>query len=222
MLLELKWFHNEIIEWSEENDIEDYSTKDCKTLRHYDENGNMVEEKVVALTSSVKQAYHERLVANQKSIDTLNERGRQKNKGELGYTDKVTSIPYKQYGNTHEIKRGTHVRLQGMKKPFRVRGLQQFYNRRGYEVTTAVLKKTPLGIYIFFTVYIDKGLVEEPRRTTEQPEEVGLDFGCTHSFNFSDGTKVDVKVEEPKRLKTLQEKLGHQIKGSKAYERTNL
>lgn len=74
-----------------------------------------------------------------------------------------------------------------------------------------------MGYYIRFTVFVDKAL-NKPVERTKDP--IGVDSGCAVSFNQSDGTKVDVRVMEPKRLKTLQRNLKRYEEGSINYRKT--
>lgn len=86
----------------------------------------------------------------------------------------------------------------------------------GYEIADMKLLSTPKGYYMRFTVFIDKNKIND---CVQIEEPIGIDFGCGNSFNFSNGEKINVKIEETERLKRLQKNIANKIKGSNNYNK---
>lgn len=218
LFVEAKRYYNHILNWSEDenNDIFKFDRKtDVVSVLNKDKERE--EKKLQYLSSSLKASIHEQICSSIKTISTLKKRGYQKSGGRLKYKSEYNSLNYKQLGVTHQIKGDNRIKLQGIKKPLIVRGLKQFIHEDGIEIANIRLLNTPSGYYIAVTTFIDKDKI-----SIEKPhlEPIGIDFGCQDSFTFSNGEKVDVKIEESERMKRCQRKLARQNRGSNNYNKT--
>ncbi|WP_457567007.1 RNA-guided endonuclease InsQ/TnpB family protein [Desulfurobacterium sp.] len=112
------------------------------------------------------------------------------------------------------------IKIQGIKKKFRVLGLHQIPENS--EPANAQLVKKPSGYYLYLTCYLqkEKALEEIKKKQTRQP--IGIDLGIKHQITLSNGEKISWYAEETKRLKKLQKTLSRKQKGSKNYFKTKL
>ncbi len=118
------------------------------------------------------------------------------------------------------LARGFSIKIQGIKKKFRVLGLHQIPENS--EPANAQLVKKPSGYYLYLTCYLqkEKALEEIKKKQTRQP--IGIDLGIKHQITLSNGEKISWYAEETKRLKKLQKTLSRKQKGSKNYFKTKL
>ena len=169
----------------------------------------------------MKQGIKTRLFGSLMSLAALKEKGFKV--GKLKFKGQVDSVPLKQFNITYYI-RGNKVRLQGMKRWLKVRGLEQI--PEDAEIANAVLMRRAGDYYINITTYTNKEKKHIPERI------IGIDFGCDTQLTFSNGVKVKFQVPISKRLKRLDRKVMRrgkkarsnnktkdQIKRQKAYER---
>ena len=138
--------------------------------------------------------------------------------GKLKFKSSCSSIPLKQFGNTHRIKSLIKVGITGISGNLRVHGLEQFVDNPNAEIANAKLLKKPDGYYIHWTVYIDKNKLPVIQRSDDV---IGIDFGCGISFTFSDGHKEDFKLKEPECLKKLQKSLARKRKTETGKKHSN-
>ena len=208
--VEAKWMYNHVLNLTEDenNNVFDLNYKDLDVVRHLTKDKEEVFSNLTHLSSQMKQ---EVLTAIHTSIRALAASKKKGNKvGKLKYISEYNSINLKQHGVSYKVVGKNKIKVQGIKKPLKVNGLDQL-ERFGdnYELANAKLLLKPSGYYIAITVYTEK----EYKVKQEKPK-IGLDMGCSTSFTLSDGRKIDCIVEESERFKTLQRKLKRCEKGS--------
>ena len=115
--------------------------------------------------------------------------------------NKYRSLNYIQYGITHKIIDRNKIKLQGIKKALKVRGVNQLKNK---EIANVILCNTPKGYYIRVTTFVDK---KDADSTNTNKRIIGIDFGCQTSLTTSEGSKIKVEIKETDRLKKLQKSL---------------
>lgn len=221
LFVEAKRLYNHILNWAENenNDIFDFSRKDCSEVVVLNKDKEYVTLPLKYITSSLKDSVHQQICSSIKTISKLKKKGIQKSGGRLKYISDYKSLNFKQNGLTHKIKSSHKVKLQGVSKDIRVNGLEQFINEDGIEIANLKLLNTPRGYYMAITTFIDKCKLSFNK--TEE-EEIGIDFGCSNTLNLSNGEKINVKIEETERLKRLQRKLTKKNKCSNNYYKTKL
>lgn len=206
ILVEAKWIYNYIIA----NDIV-YSIldKDLKTITHKDKDGLDIETNLKYISASTRQQLIKQIQDQIKGLTQLKKNGL--NVGKLKFKSEVNSIKFKQYGVTHYIKDSKRIKLQGIKKPIIVNGLDQLNKYNDIDFTTANLIYDGNDYFISLTCFVDKNRIQNP---TYKNDIIGIDMGVSTSMTLSDGTKYDISVEESGKLKRLQTKLVRQKKGS--------
>ncbi len=140
------------------------------------------------------------------SLAKLKSKG--KKVGRLRYRRQVRSANFSQYGNSHKINRGKNrVKLANIPGWMRVRGLDQLPIEA--EFANCKLLDRPDGLFIAITCYVDKQAQDFTPGTS-----IGVDMGVKTHLTFSDGTKIESKVEESERAKGLRRKISRQKPGS--------
>jgi putative transposase len=118
LFLEAKWLYNHILSQPTVYEVEyklqavPVKVKDTFELRT-----------LTQLSSQMRQSLIQRTIDNIRGLARLKARG--KKIGALIFKSQVNSIPLKQYGNTYRILDDNHLRIQGIKQPLRVNGLDQ-------------------------------------------------------------------------------------------------
>lgn len=209
LFVEAKWMKNHILNLSNNTDVNVFDLKytNLNTVTHLDKDKNKIESDIIYLSSQMKQ---EVLTDIHTSIRSL---AKTKNKGlkvgALKYVSEYNSINLKQHGVSYKITNGNRIKIQGLKKPLKVNGLDQL-DKLGvaYELANAKLLCKPSGYYIALTVYTEKeyNKIKKPL--------IGIDMGCQTSFTLSDGTKLNCIVEESEQIKRTQRKIARSKKGS--------
>jgi transposase len=135
--------------------------------------------------------------------------------GRLKFKREVRCLTLPQHGVTYKLVGKEKVKIAGIRKPLRVRGLSRI--PEGAEVSCARLLKKPSGYYLHVVCWLNK--VDIPRR---EPigDVVGVDFGVAHQITLSNGMKVKWQVGESRRLKGLQRKLARQKAEGANYRKT--
>lgn len=200
--VEAKWIYNYLL--SQDN-IYSFDYKNLTTITHKDKNKNDVITAISYLSSSLKQSLIKQIINQIKGLSILKKRGY--TVGKLKFKSEFNSIDLKQYGNTHSI-RGNKFKIQGIKKPIRVRGLKQLYKYENIDFANAKLYYDGNDYFIILTCYFNK--IDKNRNNNI----VGIDMGVSNTLTLSNGEKYDISIEESERLKKLQVKLDRQIKGS--------
>jgi len=129
---------------------------------------------------------------------------------ELKYKSEYKSIDLSQYGVTHKITGRNRIKINGLKRPLIVRGLDQI--SKDYEIANGKLIKKPSGYYIHLNCYAS---VRPPILIKKKNDSIELDYGIKTTITTSDGEKYNISIGESKRLKTLQKRLHRRVKGSK-------
>ena len=201
--VEAKWIYNYLLD----KDVFNFNYKNLNKITHKDKNKQDIETTIKYVKSSVKQAIIQDIINQIKGLHSLKKKGHKV--GSLKYKSEYNSINLKQYGYTHTI-RGNKFKIQGIKKPIRVRGLKQLSKYKNIDYCNAKLYYDGIDYYIILTCYIDK------ENTTKQYKNdvIGIDMGVSTTLTLSDGTKYNVSVGESEKLKRLQAKLSRQKKGS--------
>jgi len=137
--------------------------------------------------------------------------------GKLRYKGEYNSIELSQYGVTHKITGRNRIKINGLKRPLIVRGLDQI--SKDYEIANGKLIKKPSGYYIHLTCYAS---VRPPVLIKKKNDSIGLDYGIKTTITTSDGEKYNISIGESKRLKTLQKRLHRRVKGSKNRQKIRL
>ena len=215
LFVEAKWVYNDIINHLQDNELSTWDDKK-KSVMVKQNDGSFVEKPLLYFKSAMMQGM--------KSLvgDSLNSLAEKKKKGykvgKLKFKSSCSSIPLKQFGNTHRIKSLIKVGITGISGNLRVHGLEQFVDNPNAEIANAKLLKKPDGYYIHWTIYIDKNKLPVIQRSDEV---IGIDFGCGTSFTFSDGHKEDFKLKEPECLKKLQKSLARKLKTETGKKHSN-
>ena len=211
--VEAKWIYNYLL--SNQDNLFDVKTKykELVNITRKDKNKQDIETTIKYIKSGVKQAIIQDIINQIKGLHSLKKKGHKV--GSLKYKSEYNSINLKQYGNTHSI-RGSKFKIQGIKKPIRVRGLKQLSKYKNIDYCNAKLYYDGVDYYIILTCFIDK------ENTTKQynNDVIGIDMGVSTTLTLSDGTKYNVSVGESEKLKRLQAKLSRQKKGSNNRNKT--
>lgn len=202
MFVEAKWIYNYLIG---QEDIYHFDYKNLSKITHKDKDKNDIETNIQYVHSSVKQELITQIVNQIKGLAKLKKKGHKV--GKLRFKSEFNSIKLKQYNVTHSL-RGNKFKIQGIKDPIRVFGLNQLHKYDNIDYTTANLLYDGIDYYIALTCFIDK------QEKTYTNDIVGIDMGVSTSMTLSDGTKYDISIGESEKLKRLQVKLSRQKKGS--------
>lgn len=212
VFVQAKWFTNDVINHLETGNLSEYVSSIKEVDVRLGSNSDEYEtRKLTHLSSKMKQAIVSRVGDSLSALKTLKSNGRKV--GGLRYVKEVTSLPLKQYGNTHKIVDENTIRIVKTGR-VKVRGLQQI--PQDAEFATATLNRKPDGYYVHLTVFIPV-IVDT---SWETRPDVGIDLGIADTLITSEGCKYRVRVEVPSRLKGLQRKLARQQKGSRNYAKT--
>ena len=201
LFLESKWLYNSIIS---SKDIGKYDTKvtsvPVKVMNEF-ENRNL--EKISA---QMKQGIHTRIFSSLATMKALREKGYKT--GNLKFKSEVKCIQLKQHTQTFTIlKQSKRIKIQGVKKPLKVNGLNQL--PKVYEIGNANLVKSGNDFYVKITLFVNREVRNVPNQS------VGIDFGCTTQLTLSNGEKIEYQVPISKRLRKLDQKLSRKLKKSK-------
>ena len=215
LFVEGKWVYNDIINHLQDNELSSWNDKK-KSVKVKQKDGSFVEKPLLYLRASHMQAMRDEVRYSLTSLSAKKKKGYKV--GKLKFKSSCSSIPLRQFGNTHRIKSLSKVGIAGIKGDFRVHGLEQFSDNPNAEIANAKLIKKPDGYYIHWTVYIDKNKLPVIQKNDEV---IGIDFGCGTSFTFSDGHKEDFKLKEPECLKKLQKSLARKRKTETGKKHSN-
>ena len=211
--LEAKWLYNYIVA-----DIENRLNNNTWKLREVDVKTPEGFEKreIKTLSSQIRQGIVERIKRSLHSLKKAKEKGIKV--GKLQFKSEIRSIPLKQYGVTYKISEDRNrVKIQGIKKKFRILGLHQIPENS--ELAEAQLIKKPSGYYLHIVCYLPKEEVIKEIKEKQIKEPIGIDLGIKHQLTLSNGEKFSWYIEETKRLKRLQKILSRKQKGSKNYNK---
>ena len=215
LFVEAKWVYNDIINHLQDHELSTWDYKK-KSVMVKQRDGSFVEKPLLYFKSAVMQGMKPLIGDSMKSLAEKRKKGYKV--GKLKFKSSCSSIPLKQFGNTHRIKSLIKVGITGISGNLRVHGLEQFVDNPNAEIANAKLLKKPDGYYIHWTVYIDKNKLPVIQRSDDV---IGIDFGGGISFTFSDGHKEDFKLKEPECLKKLQKSLARKRKTETGKKHSN-
>ncbi len=202
--VEAKWLYNHILSTGKPFEY-DYKNKNVVVLNKDRE----AEERTLKyLPAKNRQDVLKTLQCNIRGLSARKKKGG--HVGRLRYKSEYNSIELSQYGVTHKIAGRNRIKINGLKRPLIVRGLDQI--KPYYEIGDAKLIKKPSGYYIHLTCYKS---VSGCTAIKKKNESTGLDMGIKTTITTSEGEKYNISIGESKRLKTLQRKLHRRVKGSK-------
>jgi putative transposase len=215
MFVEAKWLYNHVLNLSKNEDVFHLKYTDIEEVHHFDKDRNEVTSTLTNLSSQMKQSILDGVCGN---IKALAKSKRDGNKvGALRFISEYRSINLKQANMSYKLLGCNKVRIQGMKKPLKVNGLDQILGLGvDYDLANAKLVNSCGDYYLAITVYT-------PKTEERQPEALlGIDMGCETSLTLSTGEKINCTIEENERLKRLQAKFARAEKGSNNRHRLNL
>ena len=155
----------------------------------------------------MKQLVIQGIKHNIKSLSAMKKHGRKI--GSLKYKSNYESINLQLYGITYKFCDKRHMKIQGIKRPVKIEGAEQFFDIPGLEFANAKLLNLPDGYYVAVTTFQNKG-----GETKKYKPEIGIDMGIKTSITTSEGQKINVFIGETKRLKKIQRRIMKRKKGS--------
>lgn len=189
--VETKRLYNYILSVNNIPDPKDY--KDYYNISYLDKDKNKIDYKIQYIGSSIIQDQIRIMKESIKGLSTL--KSKDHKVGCLKFKSECNSIRLFQYGITHKIV-GNRIKIQGIKRPIKVSGLNQIkYN--DIDFTTAHLLYDGINYYISLTCFV-------PKEEKEYKGRIGIDMGVSTHITLSDGRKFNVLIEESERLKRLQ------------------
>ena len=216
LFVEAKWIYNDILNYSENNDICTYNTK-IKSVDVLNKDKIKETRELKYIGSQMKQSVFANILSNIKMLSTKKKQGNKV--GKLKYISEYKSLNLKQYGNTYKIYGNKRIKIQGVSGKLVVNGLDQFINIPDIEIANAKILNKPDGYYIAITTYqyTDKLPIKQ-----YIGNEIGIDFGIKDTITLSNGEKFKSSIGETERLKRLQRKLARQKKGSNNRYKTRI
>jgi putative transposase len=208
LFVEAKWFYNDILNYSKENNISTYDTK-SKIVNVLNKNKEIETRELKIIGSQMKQAILSGIESAIKTLSTLKKKGHKV--GRLKYLSDYKSINLKQYGTTYQILNDKYMKVQNISGKIKVNGLEQFINDPDIEFANAKILNTPTGYYIAITCFKFK---EKIIKKEYIGSEIGIDMGIKDAIVLSNGEKFKAFIGETERLKHLQRKLFKCKKGS--------
>lgn len=207
MFVEAKWLYNHILNFSKEEDnIFDIKYTDIQSVLHFNKNKEGIETVLSYLSSQMKQGVLDGIRSSIKGLGKLKEKG--KKIGSLKFISEYNSINLKQANVSYKIIGKSKVKIQGIKKPLKVNGLEQILSLDEYDLANAKLIQKNGDYFIAITVYIPK------QRINSNKPQIGIDLGCQTTITLSNGKKYNCLVEESERIKILKRKASRTKKGS--------
>ena len=207
---EAKWFRNAY--------LSDSSIVDDKCRSVPVKAGNDTQQRdLTVLGSHIRQSIINEVKNNIKTLAALKRKGY--SAGPLKFKSVCNCVELKQYHVTYNICfEKQSIKVQGIKKHFRVRGLEQIPEEA--EIANAKFIRKASGLYFKITCYIPKEERDIPRRY------VGIDFGIKDNLVFSDGRDpVNISVPESKGTKLAGRRMNKalsrngNIKSNRHYKR---
>ena len=207
---EAKWFRNAY--------LSDSSAVNDKNRSIPVKAGDSFEQReLTVLGSHIRQSIIAEIKDNIKTLAALKRKGY--SVGPLKFKSVCNCVDLKQYHVTYNIYFDKQrIKVQGIKKHFRVRGLQQIPENA--EVANAKLIRKASGLYFHITCYIPKEEKTIPDRYA------GIDFGIENNLVFSDGREpINIRIPESKGTKLASKRMNKALtrnenrKSNKHYKR---
>ena len=189
---EAKWFRNAYLADMQNVSWKDKSvsvkTGDCFEMRD-----------ITVLGSQIRQSIITEVKESLKSLSALKKKGHKV--GVLKFRPVCNSIELSQYHITYDIDRErSTIRVQNIKKRFKVRGLDQIPEEA--EIANARFIRKASGLYFHITCFLPKEEKAVPHRS------VGIDFGIENNLVFSDGREpINISVPESKGTKLASKRM---------------
>ena len=227
LFAEKRWMTNYVIGRSNDDTSFDvFKFEFGTTVVHKDKDFNDVTEPIM-MGSQIKQSVVSDIRQSIRSMSALKKAGHKI--GKLKFVTECNSIELKQHKITYQITRHPKnkskgkLKIQGIKLPFVIYGLQQL-DEIGlpYEMANAKFLRRSDGYFVAVTLYVDKAENQKRKMSNVKTDIYAFDAGCSESYTRSDGKKCKCDVREPDQLKKLQQKLENQVKGSKRRDKTKL
>ena len=208
---EAKWFRNAYLA---DNGLSDKSRSVKVKVKDVFE-----ERELTLLGSQIKQSIISEVKDSIRGLAVLKEKGHKV--GALKFKSVCNCVNLKQFHVTYDIdKDRSRIRVQGIRKPFKVRGLEQITDDA--EIANAKFIRKASGLYFHITCYVPKEEKHIPHRS------VGIDFGISDNLVFSDGREpVNICVPESKGTKLASRRMNKALshngnqKSNKHYKRKN-
>ena len=208
---EAKWFRNACLA---DNGLSDKSRSVKVKVKDVFE-----ERELTLLGSQIKQSIISEVKDSIRGLAVLKEKGHKV--GALKFKSVCNCVNLKQFHVTYDIdKDRSRIRVQGIRKPFKVRGLEQIPDDA--EIANAKFIRKASGLYFHITCYVPKEEKHIPHRS------VGIDFGISDNLVFSDGREpVNICVPESKGTKLASRRMNKALshngnqKSNKHYKRKN-
>ena len=208
---EAKWFRNAYLA---DNGLSDKSRSVKVKVKDIFE-----ERELTLLGSQIKQSIISEVKDSIRGLAMLKEKGHKV--GALKFKSVCNCVNLKQFHVTYDIdKDRSRIRVQGIRKPFKVRGLEQIPDDA--EIANAKFIRKASGLYFHITCYVPKEEKHIPHRS------VGIDFGISDNLVFSDGREpVNICVPESKGTKLASRRMNKALshngnqKSNKHYKRKN-
>lgn len=216
LFVEAKWIYNDILNYSENDDILSYNIK-IKNVDVLNKDKEKETRELKYIGSQMKQSVFANILSSIKMLSTKKKQGNKV--GKLKYISEYKSLNLKQYGNTYKIYGNKRIKIQGVSGKIIVNGLDQFINILDIEIANAKILNKPDGYYIAITTYqyTDKLPIKQ-----YIGEEIGIDLGIKDTITLSTGEKFKSSIGETERLKRLQRKFARQQKGSNNRYKTRI
>lgn len=206
--VEAKWLYNYILSLDKPFEY-NYQTNPIFKMN---KQGTLEEVRLQYLSAKNRQNVVFILQQNIKSLAASKKHKRKV--GKLKFTSSYRSIELSQYGITHKIVSKNRIKINGIKRPLWVLGLEQITPEM--EIANAKLMNLSDGYHIKLTIFF----YPKEMHNNETKPNVGLDFGITRNITTSDGEFFSCYVDESERLKRLQHRVAKSKKGSNnRYER---
>ena len=208
---EAKWFRNAYLA---DNGLSDKSRSVKVKVKDVFE-----ERELTLLGSQIKQSIISEVKDSIRVLAVLKEKGHKI--GALKFKSVCNCVNLKQFHVTYDIdKDRSRIRVQGIRKPFKVRGLEQIPDDA--EIANAKFIRKASGLYFHITCYVPKEEKHIPHRS------VGIDFGISDNLVFSDGREpVNICVPESKGTKLASRRMNKALshngnqKSNNHYKRKN-
>ena len=208
---EAKWFRNAYLA---DNGLSDKSRSVKVKVKDVFE-----ERELTLLGSQIKQSIISEVKDSIRGLAMLKEKGHKV--GALKFKSVCNCVNLIQLHITYDIdKDGSRIRVQGIRKPFKVRGLEQIPDDA--EIANAKFIRKASGLYFHITCYVPKEEKHIPHRS------VGIDFGISDNLVFSDGREpVNICVPESKGTKLASRRMNKALshngnqKSNNHYKRKN-
>ncbi len=193
LFLEGKWLYNSILS---STDIKTYDTKIKEVSIKVKDHQEI--RKLTHISSQMKQSSRDRTFQNIINLSKAKKKGIKV--GKLKFKSFINCIPLNQYNKTYTIIKGSNsVKIQGLKKPIKVHGLEQI--PKDSEFTNANLIEKGGDYYFKITTYVKKIKKQIPNKS------IGIDFGCDTQLTLTNGIKLVYEFPVPKGIRKLDRKI---------------